>query len=454
LKTETLEDKSAHPLDAGAMNHPGLVLIHSGERPRCLVMRLVDGALEVGRDDLAAAGMPDARASRRHLRVELEDEGWRVRDVGSRNGTFADGRRVHDARRLAAPVVRIGQTLLLPVGDCRAFETPGLTVAGGVVMGPMLHVLHERIALVAGSGTSLLILGASGTGKELAAQTFHAAARSPEAMASDASARPFIAVNCAAIQRELAERLLFGARRGAYTGAVSDAVGLVQAASGGTLFLDEIAELDPAVQAKLLRVLETKTVVPLGAVTPIPVHLRLCAATHKDLRAEVAAGRFREDLYFRIGRPAVRLPALRERREEIPWLIERALAASTSAGGPITAGAGFVEACLLREWPGNVRELLAEVKTAAVTAVAAHRKSLAATDLDEEAGRAHEPVVEAREVEAVADEPALEAGAVEAALRAEQGNIARAAVRLGVSRSRMRRLIERQGLDVTALRSG
>src|SRR6185436_2830275 len=173
------------------------------------------------------------------------------------------------------------------------------------------------------------------------------------------------AVNCAAIPHTIAERLLFGARRGAYSGAEADAIGYVQEADGGTLFLDEIAELDAQVQAKLLRVLESREVLSLGASRPRKVDFALCSAASKDLRALVGSGGLREDLYFRIGRPAVMLPALRHRPEEIPALIARELARCSPA---LTAHVALVEQCLLRPWPGNVRELVAEIRVAAQAA--------------------------------------------------------------------------------------
>jgi DNA-binding NtrC family response regulator len=448
---ETIEDEDEFSCDSADTAHPGLVVIYAGDRPQCLVLPFVNGAIEVGRDELATAGIPDGRVSRSHLRVEHEGPLWIVHDLGSRNGTFADGRQVQRTR-LPSPIVRIGRTLLLPVLDHRPFEAPGVVVRGGVVMGPRLAAAHDRIAAIGRCGANLLVRGESGSGKELAAATFHAAA--------GPASRPLVAVNCATIPRDLAERTLFGACRGAYTGAVTDTIGLVQAADGGTLFLDEIAELDAIVQAKLLRVLETRKVLPLGGVKPVAVDLRLCAATLKNLRGEVTAGRFREDLYFRIGRPALVLPPLRERREEIPWLIERALGALPPAARA-TASAELVEACLLRGWPGNVRELLAEVTNAAVVARGAQRSAISASDLEDEAGRsldaakgAEPDVPDAPDAEARPETPLPGPAAIEAALRAEQGNVARAAARLGLSRARLRRFIERQGIDVRSLRSG
>ncbi|MFO0589795.1 MAG: sigma 54-interacting transcriptional regulator [Polyangiaceae bacterium] len=440
METQTVEDAKERRDDKRAV--PGLVVVHSGERPRLHVFPFQDGAVEIGRDELAAANIVDARVSRRHVRVELRDGVAGVRDQGSRNGTWADGQPVSGSHeRAARVVVRIGHTLLLPVDDVGPYEVPGISVNGGVVMGPALAAVHERITVLGKSGANLLLRGATGSGKELAARAFHAAA-------GDAATRPFVALNCATIPRELAERILFGARRGAFTGAAADAEGIVQSAHGGTLFLDEIAELDAAVQAKLLRVLETHELLPLGALRPVRVDVRLCAATHKDLRGEVTAGRFREDLFFRIGRPEVRLAPLAERREEIPWLAHEA--AARAAKG-VLPGAGFVEACLLRSWPGNVRELLAEVRAAAITAAADGRAVLDASDLDETAGLAlHvEP-----EDEASPKAAAIEATDVDAALRAERGNVVRAASRLGISRARMRRLIERHGIDADAMRRG
>src|SRR5262249_47131898 len=190
---------------------------------------------------------------------------------------------------------------------------------------------------------------------------------------------PLVAVNCATIPEALAERLLFGARKGAFSGADADSDGYIQEADGGTLFLDEVAELSLAVQAKLLRVLETREVLPLGASKPRKIELRFCSATHRDLRAHVAAGKLREDLYFRIATPRVTVPPLRERPEEIPWLLQ----AEVSRIAPSLAlHVSVVETCLLRGWPGNVREILAEIRSAAQTALSAESQRLEARHLN------------------------------------------------------------------------
>jgi transcriptional regulator with PAS, ATPase and Fis domain len=186
------------------------------------------------------------------------------------------------------------------------------------------------------------------------------------------------------VPQNLAEALLFGARRGAYSGA-TDAEGYVAAADGGTLFLDEVAELDLIVQAKLLRVLETREVLALGATRPKAVRFRLCSASHRDLRDEVTSGRMREDLYFRLGRPELTLPPLRRRPEEVAFLLE-------TEARKVAPGLGvhvsLVEACLLRPWPGNIRELLVETRAAAQTALLRGAPRVEARHLSPLAGHA------------------------------------------------------------------
>ena len=253
-------------------------------------------------------------------------------------------------------------------------------------------------------------------------------------------------------QRALLRRLLFGAKRGAFSGAVADAQGYIQAADKGTLFLDEVGELDSAVQAKLLRVLENKEVMSVGASSPRTVDVRICSATHKDLRLQVQQGRLREDLYYRIGRPSVLIPPLRERREEIPWLIDTEL---RRPGALSQADTRFIEVCMLRAWPGNVRELLKEVRIAAQDALASGAEQVTATHLSPNAGTA------LQSPDTTAEPPASVPGAVlsvsdsvrkeeiEEALRKEQGNISRSAQVLGLHRTQLRRLIEQFGISLS-----
>jgi transcriptional regulator with PAS, ATPase and Fis domain len=234
-------------------------------------------------------------------------------------------------------LLRAADSLFLPVHDIRPFLRGSVLVSDGHVMGMAQQQILQEVENAGRFGNPLHITGESGAGKEYLAQLYHRSGRFRDGR--------FVPVNCAAIPQGLAERLLFGARRGSYSGAVEDAIGYIEAAAGGTLFLDEIAELDLGTQAKLLRVLETKELVPLGAWRPRSVDFLLCSATNKDLRAQVASGSFRQDLYFRIGRPAVTLPPLRKRPEEIPWIISHV---AKSVEERRLVHATFVEQCLLR----------------------------------------------------------------------------------------------------------
>ena len=216
---------------------------------------------------------------------------------------------------------------------------------------PIFEAVLRSVQIVAATEATALISGETGTGKELVARALHAGSRR--------HAQPFVTVNCAAIPETLAESTLFGHRRGAFTGAQSDQEGLVRAAEGGTLFLDEIGELPLALQAKLLRFLETGDVLPVGETAVRKVNVRIVAATNRDLRVEVEQGRFREDLFYRLQVVPLELPPLRARQGDIEWLLQRffeQLGQRHQLPHPrLTANArGVVRRYA---WPGNVREL-------------------------------------------------------------------------------------------------
>jgi DNA-binding NtrC family response regulator len=445
---------------------PGLVVVFSAGAPAARVLPATAGPLELGRGDAGAGKLEDGRVSRRHAAVAFAGGRCTVTDLGSQNGTFVDGALVAaNAPVTLERVLRVGDSLLLPCADVRPFQRTGVRSVDGFVRGPAMQAVLEAAAQAARGNGTLHIRGETGSGKEGVAQAFHRAGRR--------AAGPLVAVNCAAIPAAIAERLLFGARRGAFSGA-DDAPGYLLEADGGTLFLDEVAELDLQVQAKLLRVLESRELLAVGASKPRTVDVAFCSATNADLRAMVAAGKLREDLYFRIGRPAVLLPALRDRPEEIPALIVHALAAPPGAAQPRGAGAvqpagptahvSLVEQCLLRPWPGNVRELVTEVRTAALAALDGR---VEARHLAASAGSAFgaAPVARARPAEdgdaaepearpAMARDDAAWRDRIDAALRANAGNVAAAARSLGLHRTQLRRLIARHGLAVEATDRG
>ncbi len=217
---------------------------------------------------------------------------------------------------------------------------------------PLMRRALEVIDRVAGASCTVLVTGESGTGKELAVAALHD--RSPRAE------RPLVAVNCGAITENLMESELFGHARGAFTGANTARQGLVATAEGGTLFLDEVGELPLSMQVKLLRLLQQREYTPVGESRAVKADVRIVAATNKNLAREVEAGRFREDLYYRLNVIHVRLPALRQRREDIPLLAQHFLRASAERDGrpgTMAFSAGAIARLVACDWPGNVREL-------------------------------------------------------------------------------------------------
>jgi len=210
-----------------------------------------------------------------------------------------------------------------------------------------MRAVQKAVGLLADSEATVLLTGETGTGKEVVARAIHRHGRR--------GARPFVAVNCAAIPADLLESQLFGHVRGAFTGAIADRAGSFREAHGGTLFLDEIGDMDLAMQAKLLRVLQERVVAPVGG-KPVSVDVRIVAATNRDLRDAVRQGRFREDLFYRVGVVPLPLPPLRERLADIVPLAEHFLAA-LAAAVPKRLSAPAAAALLAHPWPGNVREL-------------------------------------------------------------------------------------------------
>jgi len=210
--------------------------------------------------------------------------------------------------------------------------------------------LRELIQTLAASSSTALVTGESGTGKELVAQALHA--QGPRASG------PFVPINCGAIPRELIESELFGHRKGTFTGAVADRLGRFELAHGGTLFLDEIGDLPMDMQVKLLRVLQERCILPVGASREVPVDVRVVAATHKNLEAEVAAGRFREDLYYRINVLPITTTALRERPDDVAALLQFYADKHTLPGNrPLKFAPDMLQMLQAYAWPGNVREL-------------------------------------------------------------------------------------------------
>jgi len=433
---ETSEESQRAP-DLAQRGTAGLVAIWAHGAPACSPLPLSNGELVLGRGVQEELFADDDRVSREHCRVSFDGTLWTITDLASRNGTFLRGEAVTAPRTTLGGqlVLRVGRTLLWAVEDVRLYRNGVLLREDGLVIGGSLRRAWAEIELAAHAGSTLCLRGESGSGKERAARAFHEASFANRAA-------PFVGVNCAAIPEGLAERLLFGARRGAYSGATTDVSGYLQAAHRGTLFLDEIAELELRTQAKLLRVLETKEVLPLGATRPESVDVRICAAAHADLREEVTAGRFREDLYYRIGRPEVMLAPLRQRLDELPWLITTLLAA---VDGELRPSARLIEACAVRPWPGNVRELSGEVRRTAHRALRLGKREVDVEELDVDAGLRLSDRVPAAEEQPPTAFPSDDR--IARALSDSDGNVTQAARLLGLHRNQLRRWLTKHPLS-------
>ncbi|HLU68032.1 MAG TPA: sigma 54-interacting transcriptional regulator, partial [Kofleriaceae bacterium] len=319
--------------------------------------RAAERQLQSGRCVLTIR-VPDPSMSHTHVRLERGLGHWVVEDAGSKNGTMVNGAPVQRARLGDGDLVTLGYTLFLfraalsVTGDVPEWVDAGArepAAPGMATLLPQLERELDRLARVAPSDVTVMVRGETGTGKEILARAVHAlSGRSGE----------MVAINCGALTDTLVESELFGHRKGAFSGATEDAPGLIRMSHGGTLLLDEIGDLPPASQAAFLRVLQEREVMAVGGTRPVPVDLRVVSATHRDLEALVAQGRFRADLLARVSGFRIDLPPLRERREDLGLLIGALLRklAGPAAGG-VTLTEAAARALFRYDWPHNVREL-------------------------------------------------------------------------------------------------
>ena len=328
------------------------------------------GDVIIGRSEAANLRIDDAAVSRQHARLVIDNDGVTVVDLGSHNGTFVNKARVVGRRALQPnDVITIHKTTLIlhaagvpakpsanpshiaAVGSERAGSGVTLGAQRVIVADPAVVRIYDLIERLAPVELPVLITGETGSGKELVATAIHAL--------SNRASKPLISLNCAALHDSLIESELFGHEKGAFSGAIATRAGLIEAASGSTLFLDEVGELAPAVQAKLLRVLEVHRVTRVGDTREREVDVRIVAATNRDLEADVAAGRFRRDLYFRLSAATLHLPPLRQRLRELPLMAAAFLddACRRSGRSLMRISEGAMGALVEHLWPGNVREL-------------------------------------------------------------------------------------------------
>lgn len=335
-----LESGARYPLDADE------VLIGRGSDRSC-------ARSSAGGRDVLTLRFPDPRMSTMHARIVRDGDRWSLVDQGSKNGSRVNGETVERGLLSDGDVVELGGTFFVLRARPEPSEQADDAAPAAPLGIPTLHVALEaalrRLEQVAASTIAVVLVGESGTGKEVVARAIHVAS---------GRRGPFQAVNCGALPQTLVEVELFGCKKGAFSGATADREGLVRSAHGGTLLLDEIGDLPLASQTALLRVIQEREVLSVGATRAVPVDVRVVAATHKDLRKLVASGAFREDLLARLTGFEVRLPPLRERLEDLGLLVRdllRRLAPEHAADVVLARRAA--RALFAYRWPQNVREL-------------------------------------------------------------------------------------------------
>jgi transcriptional regulator of acetoin/glycerol metabolism len=429
----------------GTSASPGLAIRWVFPASDGSITRLETGTTLFGRDTTCAGCLPSASVSRTHAEIRWAPRAVpMLRDLDSTNGVFVNGRRVKQAPLKTRDVLRIGDF----IGVLVALPADGSTawtfqeVSKGYWAGPALLAALAPASLVAATDLPVVIQGETGAGKEGAA---HAIA------AWSGRAGPFVAVNCAALPEALAEGELFGYRKGAFSGAERAHVGFLRAAEGGTLLLDEIADLSLPIQAKLLRAVEQREVVPLGESKPVAIDVRFLAATQSPLRKAVAEKRFRGDLLARLDGLTITIPPLRERVEEVPSLFAKIVEQHRGKTAPPRLDPKLVERLCTHDWPFNVRELalLARRLLALHPDAAVLDHGALAERPAPETGPPGNAEAEAEEGASPDPDPA----AILAALRAERGNVKQTASALGISRGRLYRLMEKIGsVDLDGIR--
>jgi two-component system, NtrC family, response regulator GlrR len=412
------------------------------------IIELAQPTIMIGRTG-ADLNLTDPKISGLHAELRLQADGYRIRDLGSTNGTHVRGVRVVDGFIAPGATIQIGKSAIVfdPLDDAVSVplwhESRLHTLIGGSAA--MRH-MFDMINRFAQSDATVLIQGETGAGKEGVADAIH--------QCSPRRDGPFVVLDCSAIPEQLFEDQIFGHEQGAFTGAGKATIGVFEAAHGGTLFLDEIGELPLDVQAKLLRAVETRKVRRIGSTKVIASDVRIIAATNRDLATEVNRGTFRSDLFYRLSVAKLSVPALRERREDIPLLVEhflRQLTATIGNKDPRLPD-DFAARAQRHAWPGNVRELRNAVERACLLPnhpqlgfEAPPKKEGAFGDVDIDV-----PFKVAKQK--LVDE--FDRRYLEALLEAHDNNISAAARAAGIERMSIYKMIRRLGLDKTEAREG
>jgi DNA-binding NtrC family response regulator len=436
--------------------HRVLLVTH---RARTISLELPEhGTLVIGRSRECDVFLDDQRVSRRHAALHVQPDKLLLQDLGSHNGTILVGasheldlsqtltNHAAELRLVAKKLVPLSLDALVQIGSAQLTIRDGAPPRGGphgipgfVVVDPAMQRVLELADRVARTNLTVLLLGESGSGKEMLARYVHL--RSPRAT------RSMVSLNCGALPETLLESELFGHEKGAFTGATATKPGLFEAAHGGTLFLDEVGELPQALQVKLLRVLEDRQVLRLGALAPRAADVRFVAATNRDLERHVADGKFREDLYYRLNGIAMQLPALRERPADIIPLAEAFLESldAPQPGARPALSESARDKLRAYHWPGNVRQLKNVIHRALVMCSG---REIAPDDLElrDRDSRPSGPMTAASPEELRGQAEEAERSRIVEALEECGGNQTRAAQRLGITRRVLVRRLEKYDL--------
>jgi DNA-binding NtrC family response regulator len=381
--------------------------------------------------------LKDPSVSGHHFELQLEPLGYRIRDLASRNGTFIGATRVLDAFVPSPGRIQAGATEIAFNVTDEVVELPASTASAfGPLLGQSVAMreLFAQLERLAAGDSTVLVTGETGTGKELVAEALHEAGSRAKG--------PLVVVDCGALAPTLVESELFGHEKGAFTGADQARPGVFERASGGTVFLDEIGELPLELQPRLLRVLERREVMRLGGKGPLKVDVRVVAATHRELEAEVNKGRFRADLFYRLSVLRVHMPALRDRLDDVPLLAENFLSTLRLPGAtPLDRSA--MDRLQAHAWPGNVRELRNAIERLAYGAapfsapVGASSANLGSIDLEVPFLLQKDALV-----------TAFERRYAEALLKVSGDNLAAAARKAGLTRMAVVKMLSRLGLSL------
>ena len=352
-KTRVSPDPASPGARAVHLQQCKLVVVRGVERGREFVVSSGGDIIRIGKADENDITLPEETVSRVHCEIIRDPKGYLLRDLNSTNGTFLDGAEVREAYVRAGSVISVGtvQLKFTPFEERIEILPSEHDRLGDMVGGSLkMREIFGLVERIAPTEATVLIEGETGTGKDMVAQTLHQLSRRKNA--------PFIVVDCGAVAGNLIESELFGHEKGAFTGAQTMRQGAFELANGGTLFLDELGELSLDLQPKLLRVLEQREIRRVGGNKQIKVDIRVVAATKRELLKEVQAGKFREDLYFRLSVVPMRMPALRERKDDLPMLVRAFVAKLRERGAQLAEPDEATLAGLAsHDWPGNVREL-------------------------------------------------------------------------------------------------